>query len=377
MISASQNYTINQYGQPNKMTIWFANPYIPWHDPEVPGGKLGEELTITASGECTISSLVVNSEKRKTILGKPAEKATISAQAAQDYLIQALSVLNYLGKKKTNKHQIALKETTIWTDQGQFTFTNYQDNEHLALYKLSMAIRNSLNRADLMVFDGNSHEDFVDKMEIKYAENDGYQEKITLNRQKDTLTYLRKFSPEVKVSTTYTLKNDISKFLDNLNPIDFTNTIPGLPENALPDNGKLGHFQCKIIRRQLEPIKISGDYERYCLPENWSSLMDFLSEVTNVSSTGKLLDRDYYTRTRRCKDDLIYLTVSFAPDSKKYNYLTGDDSIEIGDWVEVPVGRDNRKQQVLVVGKNYYNKDDVPYPLNKIKRVIRKIVDDE
>ena len=38
-----------------------------------------------------------------------------------------------------------------------------------------MDIRNALDRADLMVFDGNNHEDFIDKMEIQYKENSGYE----------------------------------------------------------------------------------------------------------------------------------------------------------------------------------------------------------
>ncbi|URW71982.1 hypothetical protein MU859_03525 [Lactobacillus kefiranofaciens subsp. kefirgranum] len=54
-----------------------------------------------------------------------------------------------------------------------------------------MDIRNALDRADLMVFDGNNHEDFIDKMEIQYKENSGYEERLTLNRQREIITYHR------------------------------------------------------------------------------------------------------------------------------------------------------------------------------------------
>lgn len=351
----TENYVTEKYDTPTKASIWFANPYIPWHDPEVPGGKLGEELIIRESGECTIQTMVSNGKKRKAIAGRPMETTTIDSNQAQKLLVNILTVLNYLATPKSNKNtRLPLKETTInFADNSNVTFYNYEDDDNMALYKLSMTIRNALDRADLMVFDGNSHEDFIDKLEIKYDSSDKYTERLTLNRNKETITYLRKEGPKSKISSTYSFDDQISRILDNLNPIDFTTTIPGLPKNVVKDDQKLGHFQCKIIRRKLEPLKISGAYEQYELPEAWNSFMKTISEMINVPAIGIIPDPNYYKRRRRCKDDYIYLTVDFEPYGKKYNYLTTDDSIQVGDWVLVPTGPTNHLHQCLVIDKNY------------------------
>lgn len=377
-IMATENYITQKYDQPTKVAIWFANPYIPWHDPEVPGGKLGEELIIQGNGQCSIQTMVSNGQKRKSIAGRPTETVTIASEQAQELLMNILTVLNYIATAKTNQNtRSALRETTIYfADNSNVTFCDYEDDDNMVLYKLSMSIRNALNRADLMALDGNSHEDFIDKLEIKYNSADNYTEKLTLNRNKETITYLRKQGPKSKVSSTYSFDDQVSRVLDNLNPIDFTTTIPGLPKNVIDDSSNLGHFQCKIIRRKLEPLTISGDYEQYELPETWDSLMKVISEMINLPAIGIIPDANYYERKRRCKDDYIYLTVNFAPSSKKYNYLTNDDSIQIGDWVLVPTGPDNHLHECLVIDKNYYKKDEVPYPLSKIKKVAKKVDND-
>lgn len=374
-MTKTNDYILQKYGEPEKAAIWFANPYIPWHDQEVPGGKLGEELTLYQDGKCTIQAMVFNSKLRKPILGRPIEKVQIEPNIAQTFLKRLLTVLNYLGTPKKEK-SFSLKETTIWTNCKSVTFDNYEDNEQLPLYKLSMDIRNALDRADLMVLDGNSHEDFIDKLEIKYRDTSNYEEKLILNRNKETINYQRKINLGQKVNTTYTFTDQISKILDNMDPIDFTSTIPGVPKNALKDDGHLGHFQCRIVRRKLSPIKISGDYERYNLPATWEDLMKLLSKLMDVPEIGVIPNDHYYNRRQRCKDDIIYLTVSFSSTSNKYDYLTKDDSIMIGDWVMVPVAKDNHLQQALVVDKNYYKKDEVPYPLAKIKKIADKVNED-
>ena len=65
------------------------------------------------------------------------------------------------------------------------------------------------------------------------------------------------------------------------------------------------------------------------------------------------------------------------PDRTKYYYITDDDSIEIGDYVVVPAGKDDHHAVVEVVNIEYFTEDDAPLPLNKTKRIIRKCTDDD
>ena len=101
--------------------------------------------------------------------------------------------------------------------------------------------------------------------------------------------------------------------------------------------------------------------------------MHSIEELLDIPTTGALLSSSYYTRKRRCLDEVIYIGVKFFEDGREYNYLTDDDSIQPGDHVLVPVGGDDSEQELTVISKHYYKRGEVPYPLDKVKRVIRKI----
>ena len=105
--------------------------------------------------------------------------------------------------------------------------------------------------------------------------------------------------------------------------------------------------------------------------------MEVLHNMMDIPVLGVLLSADFFGKRRRRASDVIYLSVNFGNSSREYNYLTDDDSIEVGDDVVVPVGEDNVQQVVEVTAKNYYQPDEVPYPLDRIKRVIGKADDDD
>ena len=55
-----------------------------------------------------------------------------------------------------------------------------------------------------------------------------------------------------------------------------------------------------------------------------------------------------------------------------YSYRTEDESLQVGDMVDVPVGQDND----VICGKieeiGYYNEGNAPYPVHKTKLSIGK-----
>lgn len=54
-----------------------------------------------------------------------------------------------------------------------------------------------------------------------------------------------------------------------------------------------------------------------------------------------------------------------------------DDSIIVGDFVIVPVGKDNHEVVVEVVNTEYFDEENVPQLSDKTKRIIRKYTDDD
>ena len=82
-----------------------------------------------------------------------------------------------------------------------------------------------------------------------------------------------------------------------------------------------------------------------------------------------------YGKVRRCDNDIIYCSVEFEYGYKSYYYISYDDTIEVGDFVLVPAGKDNHEAVVEVVKKEYFAEEDVPLPMGITKHIIRKCTD--
>ncbi len=71
-------------------------------------------------------------------------------------------------------------------------------------------------------------------------------------------------------------------------------------------------------------------------------------------------------------NELIFCTVRFSPGSRKYRYLVDEDIYREGDTVIVPAGEDNHESTAKIVSVEYHTAEEAPFPLNEIKRIIRK-----
>ncbi|WP_373125163.1 hypothetical protein [Blautia producta] len=89
------------------------------------------------------------------------------------------------------------------------------------------------------------------------------------------------------------------------------------------------------------------------------------------------MDPSVYGRIRRCRSDIIFCSVTFEEGYKRYYYIADDDSIEVGDFVIVPAGKDNHEAVVEVVKKEYFSENEVPLPLDRTKHIIRKCTESD
>lgn len=63
--------------------------------------------------------------------------------------------------------------------------------------------------------------------------------------------------------------------------------------------------------------------------------------------------------------------------SKSYYYLTENDTIEVGDLVVLPAGKDEHTAVVEVVEIECFSKETAPFPVEKTKHIIRKYSDND
>jgi ADP-ribosyl-[dinitrogen reductase] hydrolase len=118
-------------------------------------------------------------------------------------------------------------------------------------------------------------------------------------------------------------------------------------------------------------VTYHGD-NRY--PENWFELLKLFgideSDNDNDDENEGETNQD---GNRRLTDKVTYCEVSLSKHGAAYSYLTEDRNISVGDMVIVPVGENNIERSGRVETVEHYFPEDVPYPLDKIKKIIRRV----
>ena len=138
----------------------------------------------------------------------------------------------------------------------------------------------------------------------------------------------------------------------------------------------------RIIKIRLtikRPHKRSsqGSFDKNGQPDAFEEFADAVFDFIRFYGRREILDASVYGKVKRRTTDYIYCSVVFEEGQKSYYYLTEDDSIKIGDFVLVPAGKDNREVVVEVVNIEYFSEDNVPLPIEKTKRIIRKCMDED
>lgn len=69
--------------------------------------------------------------------------------------------------------------------------------------------------------------------------------------------------------------------------------------------------------------------------------------------------------------------MEFDGGSISYYYLTDDTALAVGDIVIVPVGDGRDTSKVEIVSIEHFSEEDAPFPLAKMKNVLRKCTDED
>lgn len=136
-------------------------------------------------------------------------------------------------------------------------------------------------------------------------------------------------------------------------------------------------YTIKVISQKGNEKLIQGTYDKKGLPDDWAEFMESVFEFMSFYGWGEMMNPSVYGKVRRCDNDMIYCSVEFEDGCKSYYYISDDDSIQVGDFVIVPAGKDNHEAVVEVVKKEYFAEEDVPLPMEKTKHIIRKCTEDD
>ena len=256
---------------------------------------------------------------------------------------------------------------------------------------ISQDMRERLDMPFLYLFNGEDAQDKIDRITIEYSrvtkydkpkelsDNDydyitwDYSEKLTIDRETETIEYFRKIGSECDTTWKYHVGGGVEQLLDETDA-DMFEDIEGNPSDAMDNPKESKTYTITIDFAHLPSKTITGSFDRRGLPTEWASFANDLREFMLFYGEGELLDRSFYEAQKLCPGDIIYLSVSFGDAYKTYYYKTEDNSIDVGDLVVVPVGTDGKERIVKVVKKEYFQASSLPMPFEKVKAVIEKLI---
>ena len=280
------------------------------------------------------------------------------------------------------------------TDAVTFDFTGSLCPMIPELENVSSTIRTYLNMPDLLVFDGDSHEDRIEKIvidyrrvtkirpkepinpNIEYATWD-YSEHIALDRASESLEHIQNIASGCTVSRKYHVEDGISAFLDDHYSSSLFSSIKGNPPDAIDDPLETKDYTITVDYLYGGQRVISGSFDKNGLPEDFPELAEDIMNFMCFYGMGEILDPSAYGKTLRRPGKYIYLSAFFEDSGKTYYYRTDDDRLKIGDLCIVPVGKDNHEAVVRIEKIEFFSEDNVPLPLDKTKMIIRKCTEDD
>lgn len=260
---------------------------------------------------------------------------------------------------------------------------------------LSDMVRDALGMDDLYVFDGNNKPDRIDRITVDYHRvtkikpkviPEGatweyvtwdYTEKIVIDRATETLEHTQNIGSGCVVSRKYYIQEGVEGLLDDIDADALFGKIEGNPDDVVVDPLETKNYTITVDFRKGPQRIIQGTYDKKALPEMWGDFIDDVWEFMRFYGFGEIFDPAVYGKVKRRKRDYIYCSVEFSEGSKSYYYIADEDDFAVGDFVVVPVGKDNHHSVAEVVDVEYFAEEDLPLPLDRTKHIIRKCTDND
>lgn len=352
--------------------------------------EVEQHLIITEDGKAWFNSFNYGDEDEYYVKNR-----TIALQINKKRTIKILQVIGTYFSEQA-EHELAV-------DSGQWNLAITNDRGEICKYKgsllenlkvdgiaLSDHIRSIINIENLFLFDGNNSQDSIDRITIKYwkyVKREDYSdvvvqflsdfdEEIIIDRATCSLKHTQSAGWSMNISKEYVL-DKVPLFLDKFDPNTLFVHVEGNPEDVIKDTKELLNYHITVDYKVRPQYIVSGSFDRLGLPNGFDNFINKVQYFMKEIDFGELFDSKKYDRIRRRLNDYIYCSVEFDNGGNYYYYLTDDETIEEGDIVFVLAGRDEHLEIVEVMDVGYFAEDEVPYPLHRTKRIIRKLNDIE
>ena len=207
-------------------------------------------------------------------------------------------------------------------------------------------------------------DDRIDAITMNYTRDTdaGKQiyETLTANRYSDVLK-LKKNSSE---HTYHLSAEDMKRFFDICQSY-FTDIEIGDYNPACR-----AKIHVNLVLHDESEIDMSTDYNEAGLPD-----ISRFAEMIHAFAPD--LDAELFTPAPaqiQASDGgkFILCKVKFEGSYKPYTYRAEDETLAVGDEVDVPVGKNNDVSQARIIEIGYFDEYELPMPLDRIKTIIGK-----
>ena len=202
----------------------------------------------------------------------------------------------------------------------------------------------------------------LEKITLNYSRRSaiGYDvsEQMTLDRHEKTLT-LDKKNAYTFAKHIYCLGSAEEKLFDAAQKFFDALEIQSVNDAPSP----------KIIIELVE-----STYNELCLPGLTKFIDVIRGFITDLTAEIFLLTPAEIIST---SDKYIFCKVQFKGSYKHYTYQADDETLAVGDVVDVPVGKNNDVAQARIVEIGYFDEYEAPFPIDKIKKIIGKHTADD
>lgn len=199
-----------------------------------------------------------------------------------------------------------------------------------------------------------------------------YSERLIVDRETNTLEHIQNIGSACKVSRKYEIEYGIDSLLDSFADMVLFANVEGNPDNVIETPDESRDYTITIYYTEKPQRIITGSLDKRGLLNDFAEFAKAVIRFMRFYGMGEILEPSIYGKTKRRKEEYIYCSVEFDNGYKSYYYISDDDSIEIGDYVVVPTGRDNRYAFVEVVNIEYFTKENAPLPVDETKHIIAK-----
>ncbi len=216
------------------------------------------------------------------------------------------------------------------------------------------------------------------KVDVPYTDTDQWMnwEKLTVDLDRKTIGFSRRIYPKGKQSREYDFSEFEETFAKDFYAGFDASDLFTTGSETVP--GKRKDYEITIDYRDGISRFMTGRFDKEGLPRDFGVLAKFVKKmIRGFPETWEIWNPDFYDRPRYGEGEYIFCSVIFDEGGQKYYYLTEDKTIEEGDVVFVPVGPENHVIPGVVTDIEYFTGEDAPYPLEKVKNIIRKATEKE